>query len=68
MRLAVRDSKGARVQLLIRDPKKTTFKGTGDLTLACGPQRTPRAATLYVVTRADPKFATAGDVLTVELR
>lgn len=68
LRVAVKDAKGARVQLLIRDPKKTAFRGAGDLTLACGPQRTPRAATLYFVTRNDPKFATAGDVLTVELR
>jgi hypothetical protein len=68
LRLTVKDARGARLLLLIRDPKKTTFKGAGDLTLACGPQRTPRPAALHVVSRQDPKFGTAADVLTIELR
>jgi hypothetical protein len=66
MRLVVEPATGGAVRLFIRDPGKVIVMGTGDLTLACGPQRSPRSVVVEYFPKADAKAGTAGDVATVE--
>jgi hypothetical protein len=66
-RLVVRDSAGKVVQLLVRDPSKVVFTGSGgDLTLGCGPQKPARRLKIEYVPKPDAKLGASGEVALVE--
>jgi len=67
-RLVIRDARNRLSQYKVLDPSQVAITGAGELTLACGPQRPPRAIKLEYKAVADEKLATAGNVLTIEFR
>ncbi len=64
-RLVVRTADGKQVRLLVRDPKTVVVLSGGELSLACGAQRTPRTASIEYQPGANAKLGTAGEVVTV---
>jgi hypothetical protein len=59
-RLAVAGPDGKIVQLLVTDPSQLTK------TVACGPQKPARPVLVQFTSRADAKYRTAGDVVSIE--
>jgi tetratricopeptide (TPR) repeat protein len=53
------------MKLLVRDPGQLVVSGTGDLTLACGPQKTRQAIVEYFP-KVNAKLGTAGEVASIE--
>ncbi|HEX8983878.1 MAG TPA: hypothetical protein VF767_00545 [Bryobacteraceae bacterium] len=64
-RLVVRTGEGTQMKLLVRDPKSVVVLSGGELSLACGVQRPPRAVSIEYQPAANAKLGTAGDVVAV---
>jgi len=66
-RLIVESADHKLVRLLIADPGKVAFSGSGELTLGCGVQKA-RRVTIEYFPKPDSKLATAGEVATIEFQ
>jgi hypothetical protein len=55
------------VRLLIVDPGKIAFMGSGELNLGCGVQKA-RSVIIGYFPKLDSKLATAGEVATIEFQ
>ncbi len=66
-RLVVETSAGKTVRLLVSDPSKVAYSGSGEVALGCGVQK-PRRVTIGYVPKANPKLGTAGEVATIEFQ
>jgi hypothetical protein len=66
LRLTVKPDSGAAVQVLIRDQKTLTMKGSGEATFGCGVQKPARKVNLVYNGKPDPSLGTAGDVSMLE--
>jgi tetratricopeptide (TPR) repeat protein len=66
-RLLIENTDRKMVRLLVADPAKVAFSGSGELTLGCGVQK-PRRLTVEYVPKANPKLATIGEVATIEFQ
>ncbi|HXA50411.1 MAG TPA: hypothetical protein VNV86_08915 [Candidatus Acidoferrum sp.] len=55
------------VRLLVSDPSKVVYSGSGEVTLGCGPQKA-RRVTIEYVPKANAKLATVGEVATIEFQ
>jgi hypothetical protein len=67
LRVVLTSEDGKLVRLLIPDPARVTVMGSGDLTLACGPQKARRISVEYFP-KPNPKLATAGEVAVIEFQ
>lgn len=65
-RLVIAAASGKLLRLLVRDPAQVVILGGGDKTFPCGPQRAARKIRAEYVSQADPKLATAGEVIVIE--
>ena len=66
LRLTVKPDSGAAVQVVIRDQKNLTLKGTGEATFGCGVQKPVRKVNLVHNGKTDASLGTAGDVSMLE--
>ena len=66
LRLTVKPDSGAAVQLLIRDQKNLTLKGTNEAAFGCGVQKPARKINLVHNGKPDATLGTAGDVSILE--
>ncbi len=55
------------VKLLIAEPAKVAYTGSGEVTLGCGVQK-PRKITVEYFAKANSKLATAGEVATIDFQ
>jgi hypothetical protein len=55
------------VKLLIAEPSKVAYSGSGEVTLGCGVQKA-RKITVEYFAKANPKLATAGEVATIDFQ
>ena len=55
------------VKLLIAEPSKVAYTGSGEVTLGCGVQK-PRPITVEYFAKPNPKLATAGEVATIDFQ
>ena len=69
LRVVLTSEDGKLVRLLIPDPARVTVMGSGDLTLACGPQQQKaRRILVEYFPKPNPKLATAGEVAVIEFQ
>ena len=66
-RLVIETAERKTVRLLVADPSKVAYSGSGEVTLGCGAQK-PRRVTIEYVPKANPKLGTAGEVATIEFQ
>jgi tetratricopeptide (TPR) repeat protein len=66
-RLSIEDSSHKLVKLLVADPAKVVYTGTGEVSLGCGAQKTRRITVEYFP-KANARLATAGEVATIEFQ
>jgi hypothetical protein len=55
------------VKLLVADPSKVAYSGSGEVALGCGVQKARRVFVEYVP-KVNAKLATAGEVATIEFQ
>ncbi|MBV8819086.1 MAG: hypothetical protein JO022_12065, partial [Acidobacteriaceae bacterium] len=67
-KLVVLGGDGKSVTLLVRDPSQITLSGGGELTLACGAQKTPRKALVLYNPKPEKRLGTSGEVVSIEFR
>ena len=66
-RLTIQSAEGKLVRLLIADPGKVAYSGSGEVSLGCGVQKARRVVIEYFP-KPDSKLATAGEVATIEFQ
>jgi hypothetical protein len=66
-RIVLQTTDGKLVRLLIAEPSKVAYSGSGEVTLGCGAQK-PRGLTIGYVPKTNSKLATAGEVATIEFK
>jgi hypothetical protein len=66
-RIVVESAEHKTVRLLIVDPGKVAFTGSGELTLGCGAQKA-RPVVIGYFPKTDSRLATAGEVATIEFQ
>ena len=66
-RLTIQSSDGKLVRLLIADPSKVAYSGSGQVSLGCGVQKA-RAVVIEYFPKPDSKLATAGEVATIDFQ
>jgi hypothetical protein len=66
-RLLIDTADKKTVRLLVSDPSKVAYSGSGEVTLGCGPQKA-RRVTIEYVPKANAKLATVGEVATIEFQ
>jgi hypothetical protein len=66
-RLLISGNDNKVIKLLVVDPAKVTYMGSGEVALGCGAQK-PRRVTVEYFPKANPKLATTGEVATIEFQ
>jgi hypothetical protein len=66
-RLLIDTADKKTVRLLVSDPSKVAYSGSGQVALGCGVQK-PRRVTIEYVPKANAKLATVGEVATIEFQ
>ena len=66
-RLSIEDAAHKIVKLLVADPAKVVYTGSGEVSLGCGAQKTRRITVEYFP-KANARLATAGEVATIEFQ
>jgi len=66
-RLVIESADKKIVRLLVADPSKVAYSGSGEVSLGCGVQK-PRRVTVEYVPKANTKLGTAGEVATIEFQ
>ena len=66
-RLLIDTAEKKTVRLLVSDPSKVAYSGSGEVALGCGVQK-PRRVIIEYVPKANPKLATVGEVATIEFQ
>ncbi|MGD0777839.1 MAG: hypothetical protein ABSC05_34055 [Candidatus Solibacter sp.] len=66
-RLTIEDAAHKLVKLLVAEPSKVAYSGTGEVSLGCGVQK-PRKITVEYFPKANARLATAGEVATIEFQ
>jgi hypothetical protein len=66
-RLLIDTAEGKTVRLLVSDPSKVMYSGSGQAALGCGAQKA-RRVTIEYVPKANAKLATVGEVATIEFQ
>jgi len=66
-RLVIEGSDNKVIKLLVVDPSKVAYLGSGEVSLGCGAQK-PRQVTVEYFPKANPKLATTGEVATIEFQ
>lgn len=64
--LSIKSDGGKTVKLLVTDPSKVVFAGTGEMTLSCGIQRPARKVQIEYRPKTDAKTGTVGEAALVE--
>ncbi|MCW5983109.1 MAG: hypothetical protein KIT09_33780 [Bryobacteraceae bacterium] len=69
VRLVLKTDDGKQLQFSMPDPSRVVvLGGSGEQTLACGPQKPPRRVSVEYYSQPDEKQKTAGEVNVVEFR
>jgi len=66
-RLTIESVDRKTVKLLVADPGKVAFTGSGEVTLGCGVQK-PRRVSIEYFPKANTRLATTGEVATIEFQ
>ena len=66
-RLTIEDAAHKLVKLLVAEPSKVAYSGTGEVSLGCGVQKA-RKITVEYFPKANARLATAGEVATIEFQ
>jgi hypothetical protein len=66
-RLYIEDDAHRIVKLLVADPAKVVYAGSGEVSLGCGVQKSRRVAIAYFP-KANARLATAGEVATIDFQ
>jgi len=66
-RLYIEDAAHKIVKLLVADPAKVVYAGSGEVSLGCGVQKSRRVAIAYFP-KANARLATAGEVATIDFQ
>ena len=66
-RISVESAGHKLVKLLVADPAKVVYSGTGEVSLGCGAQKARRITVEYFP-KANARLATAGEVATIEFQ
>jgi hypothetical protein len=66
-RMVIETEDKKTVKLLVADPGKVAYSGTGEVTLGCGVQKERRVSVEYVP-KVNARLATAGEVATIEFQ
>ena len=66
-RLSVEDAAHKLVKLLVAEPSKVVYSGTGEVSLGCGAQKA-RRVTIEYFPKANARLATAGEVATIDFQ
>lgn len=67
-RLSIAGADGKSIQLMVRNPSQLLLSGGGELTLACGVQKTQRKVVVLYNPKPDRKSGTAGEAVSIEFR
>lgn len=66
-RLVIETAPGKLIRLLVADPAKVAYSGSGEVALSCGAQKARRVTVGYNP-KVNPRLATAGEVATIEFQ
>jgi hypothetical protein len=66
-RLYIEDAAHKIVKLLVADPAKVVYAGSGEVSLGCGVQKARRVTVAYFP-KANARLATAGEVATIDFQ
>jgi hypothetical protein len=66
-RLIIQSAEGKLVRLLVADPGKVAYSGSGEVSLGCGVQKA-RPVVIEYYPKPDSKLATVGEVATIEFQ